>query len=458
MKQIFFKAGKVILILIPLAAAVALTVYLVTHKPGPVEKQTTEQIQTLRVIEAPVVDLVPRAQGYGIAEPARIWEAVSQVKGRVISVHPRLEPGQMIKKDALLVRIDHTEYQLAVTRLEAGIAETRAKIAELDQEEENTRQIAAIEQRSLDLSQKMLERKQQIVARNAVSQDEVDREEKNFLTQKQSFQQLKNTLSLIPVRRRALNASLDLQRAGLKQAHIDLDKTQIHAPFDCRLADVDIEPGQFVGAGQPLFKAHGTDATEINARFSMEVLRNLLEDNTRGLLHPGMETDIFKNLFADITAVVTLQNNDWSVQWEAGIQRLLESVDSGTRQLQVMAVVDNPYETAVPGKRPPLMPGMFCHVELAAPPRPGQVVLPRTAVHDGFVYLVGPDERLEKKSVTVDFVQSGFVAVSSGLSGKEIVVVSDPLFAIIGMKVHPVMDDALSKHILDLARTGRTTQ
>ncbi|MCA1785586.1 MAG: HlyD family efflux transporter periplasmic adaptor subunit, partial [Desulfobacteraceae bacterium] len=346
-----YKLGKAVLILVPVAAAVAITVYLVTHKPGPAQKQVQEAVQTLRVIPAPVVDLVPRAEGYGIAEPVQVWEAVAEVKGRVTVTHPNLQPGQLIKKNSLLVRIDPTEYHLAVSRLEAAIAETRAKIAELTQNEANTRQIVAIETQSLALSQKMLERKQQIVARNAVSRDEVDREEKSFLAQKQALQQRKNSLALIPSQRRALNAALDLHQAGLKQTQIDLEKTRIHAPFDCRLADVNIEPGQFVGAGQALFQVHGIDATQINARFRMETLRNLLGDKTRGLLQPGLETDIFTQLFAGITAVVTLQNTDWSVTWEARIDRLKESVAPDTREIQVVVVVDRPYEDAIPGER-----------------------------------------------------------------------------------------------------------
>lgn len=271
------------------------------------------------------------------------------------------------------------------------------------------------------------------------------------------MQHLKNTLALIPSQRKALHATLDLNQASLKQAQIDLEKTQIHAPFDCRLADVNIEPGQFVGAGQALFKAHGIDATQINARFRMETLRHLLGSHTEiQLLGPGMDTDIFKQLFADINAKVTLQNTDWSVTWEARVDRLKESVASGTREIQVMVVVDRSYEDAIPGKRPPLMPGMFCHVALTAPPRPGQLVLPRTAVHDSAVYLVGPDNRLEK-SVTVGSAQSEFVIIASGLSGKEQVVVSDPAFAIVGMKVQPVMDDALQRRVKHLAGTEGIT-
>ena len=102
MKQMISRLGKTLLILVPVAAAVAITVYLVIHKPGPAQKQVQEAVQTLRVVSAPVVDLVPRAEGYGVAEPVQVWEAVAEVRGRVTATHRNLQPGQLIKKESLL--------------------------------------------------------------------------------------------------------------------------------------------------------------------------------------------------------------------------------------------------------------------------------------------------------------------------------------------------------------------
>ncbi len=443
MKPILYKLLRIILILIPVAVALAVAGYLVTHRPGPSEKQTLEAIHTLRVIPAPVVDLVPRAYGYGQAEPVQVWEAVAQVKGRVIVTHPDLDPGQLIKKGTLLIHIDPVEYELAVARLEALIDQARANLSELDTEDANLRHLIEIEQRSLALAEKMLARRQQAAVGRAVSREDVDREEKNFLASKKTLQQLKNSLSLIPSRRNALNAALDLHQADLAQAQIDLENTRIHAPFDCRLADVTIEPDQFVGTGQGLFKAHGIEASRIHARFRMESMRNLLGGQTRKQFGPDMDPDTFQKVFSTISATVFLADADWPVQWEARIERLRESVDPGTREILVTAVVDRPYETAVPGKRPPLMPGLFCRVDLTAPARPGQVVLPRSAVHDQTVFLVDSDNRLEKRPVETGFALQDMVVIAKGLSGGETVVLSDPAFAITGMKVRPVKDDDL---------------
>jgi RND family efflux transporter MFP subunit len=452
MKPILFKLLRIFLVLIPVAAALAVAGYLVTHRPGPAKKQTPEAIHTLRVIPAPVVDLVPRAYGYGQAEPVQVWEAVAQVKGRVIATHPELKPGQLIKKGALLVHIDPVEYELAVARLKALIDQARANLSELDTEAANLRQLIDIEQRSLALAEKMLARRQQAAASRAVSREDVDREEKNFLAAKKTLQQLKNSLTLIPSRRNALHAALNLHQADLAQAQIDLENTRIHAPFDCRLADVAIEPDQFVGTGQGLFKAHGIGAARIHARFRMESMRRLLGGQARKRFGPDMDPDTFQKVFSAISATVSLADADWPVQWEARIERLRESVDPGTREILVTVVVEGPYEAAVPGKRPPLMPGMFCRVDLSAPARPGQVVLPRSAVHDQAVFLVDSDNRLEKKPVEAAFAFQDMVVIAKGLSGGETVVVSDPAFAITGMKIEPVMDDDLAARIKQQAQ------
>ncbi len=70
-----------------------------------------------------------------------------------------------------------------------------------------------------------------------------------------------------------------------------------------------------------------------------------------------------------------------------------------TRTLRVVIAVDRPYENVVPGKRPPLSPGMFCEVELRGRPRPDQVVVPRTSVRNDAVYLVDGENRLEPRPV-----------------------------------------------------------
>ncbi len=457
MKKSVKKHAKRSLIFLPILLALIAVVYMVKTKTGPVRKQEQESIKSLRVIEAPSVNLVPRAIGYGSAEPRRIWEAVAEVKGSVSSVHPHLKSGEIIGAKTVLVQIDSTEYELAIARLEASVEESRAKIKELSEDENNTKRLIEIEKQSLELARKSLERKVGALEGDAIAPDEVDREERAFLQQKQVVQQLENTLALIPAKRKALNAALAAHQSDLKQARIDLAKTTISAPYDCRLSDVNIEAGQFVQAGQRLFKAHGTDVTEVEARFRIEQLRNLLIEEMRTRFQPGLDTGAFEQLFENVNVFVTLQSGEWSAQWEGRIDRFRETVDLKTREMKVVATVERPYEKAVPGVRPPLASGMFCRVELQAPARAASVVVPRAAIHDGGVFIVNREDRLQKKQVVVDFTQPEFVVVKSGLSGGETVVVSDPAPAIAGMKVLPVVDDSLEQRLIALSQ-GKGTK
>jgi len=454
-ERIMNKALRRILTILPIAAAVILVAYLVTHRPGPAKKQVEESIRTLRVITVPAVDLIPRAIGYGVAGPGLIWEAVAEVKGTVNFVDPRLKSGQLIEAGTVLVQIDPSEYRLSVARLEAQIEETKAKRAELVEDEKNIGNLIAIESRSLELAQKTLERKVEALARNAISQDEVDREERNFLQQKQQVQQLSNSLALIPAKKKALESSLAMLRSDLEQAENDLAKTKIAAPYDCRLGEVSLDVGQFLPAGQLLFQAHGIEVAEIESRFRIEELRHLLGEEKRKRFLPGMSTGIFAQLFGDIRVFVSLQSGDWSAHWQGRVDRLRESVDSGTREMRVVAAVDDPYEKAIPGLRPPLTAGMFCRVELQAPIRAGSVVIPRSAIHNGSVFVLDRQNLLQARKVVADFVQSEFVVIKSGLLAGETIIVSDPSPAIIGMKVAPVADEELEERLIAVSQGER---
>ena len=458
MRKTINKIIKRFLTFLPIAVAVLVVAYLVTHRPGPARKQGGESIRTLRIVEALSVDLVPRTVGYGVAEPGWVWEAVAEVKGTVSSIHPRLKSGELIGANTVLIQIDPAEYDLAVAGLEASVEENQAKIKELTETEVNTKRLLAVEQKSLGLARTLFERKRVALERNAISQDDVDREERNLLQQTQTVQQLENTLALVPSKQKAMNSALAVQRTHLKQARIDLAKTVIAAPYDCRLGGVSIDAGQFVRAGQLLFNAHSTAVAVVEARFRMEALRPLLSEQRRTQFQPGLSTGAFKQLFDDVRVLVSLQSGDWSVQWEAHIDRFREAVDAKTREIKVVVSVDRPYEKAIPGVRPPLTAGMFCRVELHAPVRAGSLVIPRSAIHDNHVFVIDQEQRLQKKQIVVDFVQSEFVVIKSGLSSGEKVVVSDPSPAIMGMRVSPVADDRLRQHLMALSQGEGTNQ
>lgn len=451
------KWSRIALRLAPLILAVLVVIILVRTRSGPVKKEDIEISKPLRVIKAPLVVLIPKALGYGLAEPQRIWQAMAEVKGAVVETHPQLEAGAMIEEGTVLLKIDSVDYDLAVVRLKSNIAETHARLRELAAEEKSLEASLEIEKRSLGFAQKSLDRLRTLQKKDVVASDTVDREERNILQQNQAIQKIENAVTQIPARHEALEATLGIQKANLDQAELDLKRTVIRAPFDCRLSEVKIGKGQYLNAGQLLFEAHGTDAIEIEAKFRPEQLRDLLPLKERVQIPQRLTMDKLREVF-DLKVTIRLRSGDWNASWTARFDRIREAVDPRTRVINVVATIDKPYEKTIPGVRTALIRGMYCEMELRAQARPNTVVLPRSAVRDQEICLVDNNGRLQKQQIKIAFTQDDLVVVESGLAGGETVIVSDPTPGIEGMLVTPIVDHKLAATIVQQAEGKEVAQ
>ncbi len=153
-----------------------------------------------------------------------------------------------------------------------------------------------------------------------------------------------------------------------------------------------------------------------------------------------------------IDAIIRYTYGDRVIEWPARFERVRENIDPETRTLGIVFVIDNPYEMAIPGQRPPPVRGTFCEVELRSRNKLEQIIVPRSAVRDSHVYLVNGDSRLARREVQVSFFQSGFAAIAAGINEGEQVVVSDPTPAIEGMLVQGSEDEELRDRLVEAAR------
>ena len=423
-----------ILILPPVLIGLAVFYTSISKRSAPHREAIPETSRALLVIDVPKGSVVPRVLGFGNARPGEIWSAIAEVKGRIIETHPELSAGSIIRKGDVVLRIDPTEYELQIAQLKAEVAQIQAQQDELETQKKNDQDALAIEEESLQLAERELDRLEKLRPSNAVTASEYEQTFRNVLAQKQSVQTLRSSLNVLPTQQLALKASREARQASLGQAELDLQRTTIEAPFDCRLSEVSLEEGQFVAAGQALFDAYGAVVTEVEAQMPIDQVRRLLDPSGGPLDVSGEPMQIVRNVF-DVQAVVRLRTGDFLVEWEGRFDRVREELDLQTRTLRIVVAVDRPYENVIPGKRPPLAPGMFCEVELRGAAREGKVFVPRTSVRDEAVYLVNEENRLERRPVIIEFSQGGISVIESGLAGGERLVVSDPTPAIEGMLV-----------------------
>jgi len=443
------------LFLVPLVAAAVVVVVLNRQTEPPQQRSEDRPARVVRVIEVPRVTVVPQALGYGRVRPERVWEAVAEVDGRVIETHPRLRRGALLARDALLLRIDPTEFELKVSQVQADILSARAQLAEMAAREANVRASLEIEQQALDLREAELDRKQRLSDRGTVSESELEQEKRALLAQRQAVQSQQNALNLLPAEQELLQAQLARYEAQLADARLDLARTEVRLPFRARISEANAETAQYVREGELLVRADAIDKAEVEAQIPVARMRALLRDAEPMDFSIGETANIAARL--GIRAQVTLRDPAGDVTWDARFARLSDTLDPETRSVGVIVVVDDPYADVIPGRRPPLVKGLFVEVELRGAPRPGQIVIPRTALHDGQVYLI-EDAQLVIQDVIVAMLQPEYAVISGGLEAGEQLVVSDLFPAIAGMPLAGERDPATLQRLIASAKALSETR
>jgi RND family efflux transporter MFP subunit len=220
----------------------------------------------------------------------------------------------------------------------------------------------------------------------------------------------------------AARAKLDADRADLKRAQLNLERTQIKAPFDGRVANENVDPGEYVRPGEKLATIFSTGSAEISVP---------LDDETLRWFHvPGFTPGKGPGASATIRARIAGRERSW----EGQVVRAEGKLDEQSRMVRVVVRVDDPYAT-----KPPLAMGLFVSVEITGYQIPHMAVIPRSALHEGHVvWVVDRDGKLHYRTVQVARIDGEKVQISSGLKDGEQIVASHLKTVTDGMEVRPV--------------------
>ena len=430
---------KRLLVVPPVLAGLALVYWTASQRTAPELAEITERRTPVAFIEIQPQRFVPSVRSFGTVEPAKSWDAVAQVRGRIEYLHPNFERGGVIREGEDVVRIVADEYELAVAQAEANIQSSLAQIEELNANAAATEASLAIEKQALALAESELARQQELSGRGTVSNAVVETQERAVLAERAAVQSLQNQLDLMPSQKSALEQSLAVSRAALDQANLDLARTRVTAPFDGRVSSADVDVTEYVSSGARMGTLDSVASVEIEAQVapqSMAQISRLIG------LDPDSETTSPTNIDRDaFTARVRLGIDGFNPEWPAKVDRITDGVDPQTRAIGVVVTVADPLEVARLGSRPPLIKGMFVEVDLSGPAVEGVAVLPRSAIEQGRVMVAQPDDRLAFLEVDVLFSADGIAVLAPGaLEPGTRVIVSDPSPAIAGMALSPRHD------------------
>ena len=367
--------------LIGLGAAVFLI--LTANKPKLEKTKPPPPVPMVRAVPVKIDTVAIPIRGEGTVRPLRQISLIPEVSGRVVFASPSLVDGGDFDRHEVLLKIDPVDYQLAVTLAEARVKDSESAL-QLAREE------AAAAQEEWRL----------------LNKDQPDSTAPPPLVAK--LPQLE-----------AAEAKLAADRADLRKARLNLKRTEIRAPFDGRVIEENVGTGQYVTAGQVLANLFATEMVEI--------IVPLEDESLYWFDVPGFTPGEGPGSPATVKARIAGRDLSWSGRVDRAEGRL----DAGTRMINVVIRVDEPYR-----RRPPLAVGLFVEVEISGRKLPDAAVIPRSALRENDVVWVVDDKgTLSFRTVTVARLFPDVVYLSDGLQGGEMIVTSPIKTVTDGMRV-----------------------
>lgn len=409
---------RIMAIVLVLAMGIALLVGLSLLREPPAEARVVERSVSVESMTVQPEDVPVMVTGLGEVRALNVIPVSPEVPGRIVAIHPNLEEGEIVPEGELLFRIDPRDYQSAREQAASQVAQLKKSIERLERQyaidESRLKTLA----RNESLMREEYERTRDLFEKDDVgTRSAVDMKEMGYNEAVDARDQLAQAVALYPVRIEEARSGLAGAAAQLELAEANLARTEVRAPFDARIKQVDLESGQYVTPGAPVLTLADDRILEISVSLDSR-------DARRWLLFEEKKVEGAKAAwFGDLKPVacrVSWTEAPEDHYWEGRVHRV-ESFDEQNRTINVAVRVDSESARQSAGGLP-LVEGMFCSVAIPGKTMEQVYRLPRWAVsYEGDVYLVR-DGRLAIQPVDVIRSEGQETFVRGGLKpGDEVI-------------------------------------
>jgi len=312
-----------------------------------------------------------------------------EIRARVAGVLERqtFEPSTLVKKGQLLFVIEPPPY---VARRNQAAAEVQTWEAELARAKSD------------------LERLEQAIRTNAVSQQEVDRARADV---------------------QQAEANLLGAKAELEQAELNLSYTEVRAPITGLVSRRLVDIGNLVGSGENTLLTTVAKINPIYAYFDVSE-RIILE-----MLNAQGKSVTSASAAADVVAYLGLANEDgWP--HEGRLDYIDNTVNPNTGTIQVRGVFPNPDGL--------LFPGLFARIRIPTKVQKDALLVSERAIGTDlggkYLLIVGEDNVVELRHVELGQLEKGMRVIISGLNPGERYIVNGLQRARPGLPVTPTLE------------------
>jgi RND family efflux transporter MFP subunit len=319
-------------------------------------KPTPEQVDSVAV-DAPTIDVLQIKPGpivmtvhtQGTVKPWLEIDVLSQVRGEVKEVGASFAEGGFFSKGDSLVRVDELNYQTALLRARAKLADAKQALA--------------------------LEKGRALQAK---------REWRNL------HDEDANALFLRKPQLQSAEAQVAAAKGDVASAKLDLEYTEIKLPFAGRVKSTHVNLGQFVSNGMKVASVFSTEKVEV---------RLPLSDNQISLLDLPINHGN-KSLVDGVPVLLNGVFSGQTWQWEGVIKRTSAVIDDRSRFFYAVAEVYEPFKQV--DAKPPLNIGQFVRAEIRGRIVDNAMILPRRALRAGdSIWVVDKFNKLRATKVNV---------------------------------------------------------
>ena len=309
---------------------------------------------------------------YGKLTPKTQGQLTAQVSGIIVSVSDKFFEGGFFNTGDILISIDRRDYDIQVEAADAELAQTKVAFDE-----------------EIALSNQAIKDRKNLGSSNRAS---------DFALRKPQMA--------------AAKAKMQAANAKLKKALLDVERTQIRAPYTGRIQSKLVDLGQMVNTNTNIAQIYATDLAQIKLPIKNSQLGLIELPNNRSSSNKKPEPQS-----------VTLSNQlGGAVQlWSATLFATSGAIDQMSQQVHLLAKIEQPFSD--PTKRP-LNVGQFMTAQIKGKLFNNAIVIPNTAIYQGSYVYVVENDTLQRRNITIRYQNERQSLIASGLQPQQQLVIT----------------------------------